>query len=54
MRTGRTITDENTVDPKEFKKTKEEQRKNKLTAERIHEQFARDMEERIRTTQGDG
>ena len=44
VRTSRTITHEETVDPKEFKKTKEEQRKNEWTAKRMHGQFARDME----------
>ena len=44
VRKSRTITHEETVDPKEFKKTKEEQRKNEWTAKRMHGQFARDME----------
>ena len=43
-RTSRIITHKETVDPKEFQKIKEEQRKNKWTAKRIHGQFARDME----------
>ena len=34
VRKSRTITHEETVDPKEFKKTKEEQRKNKWTAKK--------------------
>ena len=34
IRTSRTITHEETVDPKEFKKTKEEQRKNEWTAKK--------------------
>ena len=46
VRTSRTITHEETVDPKEFKKTKEEQRKNEWTAKRMHGQFARDMEDK--------
>ena len=33
-RTSRTITHEETVDPKDFKKTKEEQRKNEWTAKK--------------------
>ena len=40
---SRTITYEETVDTKEFKKTKE-QRKNEWTTKKIHGQFARDME----------
>ena len=44
VRTSRTITHEETVDPKEFKKTKEEQRKNEWAAKRMHRQFARGME----------
>ena len=44
VRRSRTITHKETVDPKEFKKTKEEQRKNEWTAKRMHGQFARDME----------
>ena len=43
VRTSRTITHKETVDPKEFKKTKEEQRKNEWTAKRMHGQYARDM-----------
>ena len=39
-----TTTDEETVYPKEFKKTKEEQRKNEWTAKTMHGKFARDME----------
>ena len=46
VRTSRTVTHERTVDPKESKKNKEEQRKNKWTAKRMHEQFARDMEDK--------
>ena len=46
VRKSRTITHEETVDPKEFKKTKEEQRKNEWTAKRMHGQFARDMEDK--------
>ena len=44
VRTSRTITCEKTVDPKEFKKTKEEQRKNEWAEKRMLGQFARDME----------
>ena len=43
VRAIRTITHEETVDPKEFKKTKEEQRRNEWTAKRIHGQFAGDV-----------
>ena len=46
VRTSRIITHEKTVDPKEFKKTKEEQRKNEWTAKIMHGQFARDMEDK--------
>ena len=49
VRTSRTIHKE-TVDPKEFKKTKEEQRKNKWTANRMFGQFARDMENKDKNT----
>ena len=45
VRRSRTITHTETVDPKEFKKTNEEQRKNEWPAKRMHEQFARDMED---------
>ena len=45
VRKSRTLTHEETVDPKEFKETKE-QRKNEWTAKRMHGQFARDMEEK--------
>ena len=44
VRRSRTITHEETVEPKEFKKTKQEQRKNEWTAKGIHGQFAKDME----------
>ena len=44
VRTNRIIRHKETVDPKEFQKIKEEQRKNEWTAKRIHGQFARDME----------
>ena len=37
IRTSRTMTHEETVDPKEFKKAKEERRKNKWTAKKMHE-----------------
>ena len=43
-RTSSTITHKESVDPKEFKKIKEEQRKNEWTAKRMHGQFARDMD----------
>ena len=46
VRISITITHEERVDPKEFKKTKEEQRKNGWTPKRIHGQFARDMEDK--------
>ena len=46
VRTSRTITHEETVDPKEFKKIKKEQRKNEWTAKRMHGQFARDIEDK--------
>ena len=46
VRTNRTITHKETVDPKEFKKIKEEQRKNEWAAKRMHGQFARDMEDK--------
>ena len=46
VRTRRTITHEETVDPKEFNKTKEEQRKNEWTGKIMHGQFARDMEDK--------
>ena len=46
VRTSRTITHEKTVDPKEFKKIKEEQRKNECSAKRMHGEFARDMEDK--------
>ena len=42
VRPSRTITHEEIVDPKEFKKTKEEQKKYEWTAKRMHGQFARD------------
>ena len=45
-RTSRTIAHEETVDPKEFKKTKEEQRKYEWTANRMHGKFTTDMEGR--------
>ena len=46
VRTSKTITCKETVDLKEFKKTKQEQRKNEWTAKRMHGQFARDMEDK--------
>ena len=39
VRTSRTITYKETVDPQEFKKTKAEQRKNEWTAKRMHGQL---------------
>ena len=44
VRKSRTITHKEIVNTKEFKKAKEEQRKNEWTAKRIHGKFARDME----------
>ena len=46
VRTSRTITHKEIVDPYEFKKTKEEQGKNERTEKRIYGQFARDMEDK--------
>ena len=46
VRASRTIIHEETIYPKEFKKTKDEQRKNEWTAKRMHGQFTRDMENR--------
>ena len=46
FRASRAITHDETVDPKEFKKTKEEQRKNEWTAKRMHGQFARDTKDK--------
>ena len=46
VRISRTITHEETVDPKKFKKTKEEQRQNEWTVKRMYEQFARDMDDK--------
>ena len=43
VRTTGTITNKDTVDPTEFKKTKERQRKSEWIAKRMHGQFARDM-----------
>ena len=43
VRTRRAITHKETIDPKEFTKIKEEQRKNEWTPKRMHGQFARDM-----------
>ena len=50
VRTSRAITHEETVDLKEFKKTKDEQRKNEWTAKRMHGQFAKDMEDKDKNT----
>ena len=47
VRKSRNITHKETVDPKEFEKTKE-QRKNEWTAKRMHRQFARNMENKDR------
>ena len=44
VRTSGTTINKVTFGPKEFKKTKEEQRKNEWIAKRMHGQFARDME----------
>ena len=46
VRTSRTISHEETVDPKNFKKIKDEQRKNEWNAKRMHGQFTRDMEDK--------
>ena len=46
VKTSRTITYEETVNHKEFNKTKDEQRKNEWTEKRMHGQFARDMEDK--------
>ena len=45
LKNSRTITLQETVDPKEFKKAKEEQRKDEWTTKRMHGQFARDTED---------
>ena len=45
-RTSRTITHEEIVDPKAFKKTKGEQRKNEWTARGMRGKFARDMKDK--------
>ena len=50
VKTSRAITHEETVDPKEFKETKDEQRKNEWTAKRMHGKFARDMEDKDKNT----
>ena len=50
VRTSRAITHEETVNLKEFKKTKEEERKDEWTAKRMHGQFARDMEDKDKNT----
>ena len=44
VRTRGTKANEETVDPKQFKKTKDKQKKNEWTAKRMHQQFARDTE----------
>ena len=46
VRTCRTVTHEETVDPKEFKIIKEVQRENEWTAKRMHGQFAADMKDK--------
>ena len=46
VRTNTTITHEETVDLKEFKKIKEVQRKTEWIAKKMHGQFARDMEDK--------
>ena len=46
VRTCRTVTHEETVDPKEFEIIKEVQRENEWTAKRMHGQFAADMEDK--------
>ena len=50
VKTSRAITHKETVDPKEFMKTKEEQRKNEWASKRMHGQFARDMEDKDKNT----
>ena len=45
-RTSRTITHKEIVDPKEFKKIKEKQRKNEWIVKRMRGQFTRDMEDK--------
>ena len=49
VKTSRIITNEETVDPKNFKKTKDEQRKNEWTAKRMYGQFVTDMENKENT-----
>ena len=53
VRTSRTITHKETVDPKDFKKTKEEQRKNECTAKRMMNNLLEIWKTRIGTTHGD-
>ena len=52
VRVSWTITHEEIVDPKEFKKTKEEQIENEWTAKRMHGKFARGMEDKGKITRG--
>ena len=49
VKTSRIITNEETVDPKNLKKTKDEQRKNEWTAKRMYGQFVTDMENKENT-----
>ena len=46
FKTIRTITPQETIDPKKFKKTEENQRKKEWTEKRTHGQFARDTEDK--------
>ena len=43
VRPSRPTTHEETVDPRDFRKIKEEQRKNEGTAKRMYGKFARNM-----------
>ena len=54
VRTSRTIPRNGTVDPKEFKKTKEEQRKMNGLQKECMDNLLEIWRTRIRTTHGDG
>ena len=54
VRTSRTIRHEETVEPKEFKKIKEEQRKKELTKKECMDNLLEIWKTRIRTTHADG
>ena len=54
VRTSKTITHEETVDPKEFRKTKEEQRKMNAQQKECMDSLLEIWRTRIRTTYGDG